>query len=246
MTQMFYGPIPLEQIRELPVPQLAMALLRNFASSPDQVNIDNVFKNQAITSSGDRDLLLARLSDAWTWLESHALVGVDGHNMSSTWQRLTAAGREYAKDDHALMKLWAGDRLAGKLDPVLASALNNFHFGDYQTACFAAMKEVEIAVRGAAGLGNDVVGVNVMRQAFNPKEGPLRDATAEGGEQVAIMELFAGAIGAFKNPNSHRTVDYDDPVEAAETIQLADLLLRILRRAQARNRPKKATRIRTQ
>jgi hypothetical protein len=48
MTQSFSGPIPLEQIRDLPVPQLAMALLRHFAFSPDQVNIDNAFKNQAI------------------------------------------------------------------------------------------------------------------------------------------------------------------------------------------------------
>ena len=52
-----------------------------------------------------------------------------------------------------------------------------------QMACFAAMKEVEIAV-GDAGLGNDVVGVNVMGQAFNLKDGPLADTAAECGEKV--------------------------------------------------------------
>ena len=45
-----------------------------------------------------------------------------------------------------------------------------------------------------------------------------------------MMELFAGAIGTFKNPSSHRQVDYNDPTEASEIVMLADLLMRILDR----------------
>ncbi|HME74092.1 MAG TPA: TIGR02391 family protein [Mycobacterium sp.] len=56
----------------------------------------------------------------------------------------------------------------------------------------------------------------------------------DNGEQVATMDLFSGAIGAFKNPSSHRTVDFADPVEAAEIVQLANLLLRLVRRAETR------------
>ena len=73
-----------------------------------------------------------------------------------------------------------------------------------------------------------------MRKAFGPKDGALRDPDAEGGERQATADLFAGAIGVYKNPASHRTVKFDDPMEAAEVIQLADLLLRIVRRAQER------------
>jgi uncharacterized protein (TIGR02391 family) len=113
-----------------------------------------------------------------------------------------------------------------------------FHLGDYETACFAAMKAVEVAVRDASGLDNSLVGVPLMRAAFQPHKtgksgGPLADAGAEGGEQEAASALFAGAMGAYKNPASHRTVGFDDPVEAAEIIQFADLLLRQVERPSA-------------
>ncbi|MBK6872815.1 MAG: hypothetical protein IPK24_07585 [Kineosporiaceae bacterium] len=42
------------------------------------------------------------------------------------------------------------------------------------------------------------------------------------------MELFAGALGLFKNPVSHRRVDFSDATEAAEVVLLADLLVRQL------------------
>lgn len=96
------------------------------------------------------------------------------------------------------------------------------------------MKAVEVDVRTTAGLDGSVLGVALMRMAFKPEGGVLTDSGAHQGEQSALMELFSGAIGAFKNPASHRTVHFDHPVEAAEVVQLADLLLRLLRRAQNR------------
>ncbi len=61
----------------------------------------------------------------------------------------------------------------------------------------------------------------------------MADATLDAGERVGMMELFAGAIGTFKNPPSHRQVDYEDPTEASEVVILADLLMRVLDRVES-------------
>jgi uncharacterized protein (TIGR02391 family) len=105
--------------------------------------------------------------------------------------------------------------------------------GEYDVAVMLAMKAVEVAVREASGIGGDV---KLMRAAFAPEGGPLTDPDAEGGERVARMELFAGAIGSFKNPHSHRDVDVSDPAEAIEAIYLANMLLRIVDGCRSRRR----------
>jgi hypothetical protein len=69
-----------------------------------------------------------------------------------------------------------------------------------------------------------------MRKAFHPENGPLTDNAQVLGERQAISDLFAGAIGSFKNPSSHRDVDFGDPAEVVELIMLADQLIRIAER----------------
>lgn len=225
-------------IRNLPLPHLALRLLQSL--SREQVNFNNLiqgFKQAGGYGSpqpGDMDALLARLSDAWAWLESHALIGPSAQNPQGNWQRVTAVGAEVLADPNAIEMVWAAERLAGDLHAALDSARSNFALGDYETASFAAMKAVEVEVRRVTGLPNELLGVPLMRKAFSPKDGLLRDPDAEGGEQQATADLFAGAIGAYKNPASHRTVTFEDPMEAAEVIQLADLLLRIVQRAERR------------
>lgn len=227
-----------DDVRNLPLPQLALKLLGSI--SLEQANFSNLI--QGYKQAGgygtpqppDMDALLARLSDAWAWLQAHALVGPSAQNPQGDWRRVTALGREALADPNAISRVWAADRLAGQLHAGLASARSNFALGDYETASFAAMKAVEVEVRRVAGLPNELLGVALMRKAFSPKDGKLRDPGAEGGEQQATADLFAGAIGAYKNPASHRTVQFSDPIEAAEVIQLADLLLRIVERAELR------------
>ena len=130
----------------------------------------------------------------------------------------------------------AVQRLDVEMVPELeAKARPQFLRGDFEAAAFMAMKEVEVRVRAMGELPASLIGVKLMQSAFRPPGnaegdagGPLYRAEDEGGEAVGLMSLFAGAIGLFKNPASHRRVDFDDPTEAAEVVLLADLLMRLL------------------
>jgi uncharacterized protein (TIGR02391 family) len=110
---------------------------------------------------------------------------------------------------------------------IIASVYPLYLRGDYDTAVFQALKEVEVAVRLVGSLTNAEFGTRLMRKAFDPQDGPLTDPQQDQSEKQALSDLFAGAIGYFKNPSSHRSVDIS-PIQAVETIILASQLLRIV------------------
>ena len=103
-----------------------------------------------------------------------------------------------------------------------------FMRNEFDVAAFQAMKAVEVSVREASGYPKGDHGVPMIRRAFHKDTGPLTDGGAEEAEKEALSALFAGAIGLYKNPHSHRDVDLTDPAEAAEIVMLANLLLRIV------------------
>ena len=101
--------------------------------------------------------------------------------------------------------------------------------GQFDTAVFIAAKAVEVSVKEKTGI--EEVGVSLMRTAFKKKIGPLSDTSINEGEQEARMHLFAGFIGSYKNPGSHRDVDMENPIEAMQVVMFASHLLHLIDQA---------------
>jgi uncharacterized protein (TIGR02391 family) len=97
----------------------------------------------------------------------------------------------------------------------------------FSTAILRAYRAIEIAVRDVGGFGGDRIGVPLMNAAFGPG-GKLREESSDGGEAEAVRQLFAGAVGAFKNPVSHRDVEERDPAKVLRLLAFASALLEIV------------------
>jgi hypothetical protein len=94
----------------------------------------------------------------------------------------------------------ADARLDVDLHPSIAARVRSqFLLGEYELAAFAALRQVEIRVRELAGADDADVEVKLMTKAYNDK-GPLRDPASEGGEQVAMMNLFQGGDRGVQEP----------------------------------------------
>ena len=184
---------------------------------------------------GIREDVLFALMEAWQCLVCEGFVAprpthlARGTNISSTTTYfVTRRGKkiETLEDFEAYRK---ADLLRKhQLHPIIAEKVwFIFAQGDYDAAVSVAFKHVEVAVRKAGGYEKKDYGVPLMGKAFNEENGNLTDQDQHKDEKIARRSLFTGAIGAYKNPSSHREVEFA-PEEAAEIIILASHLLRIV------------------
>jgi uncharacterized protein (TIGR02391 family) len=188
--------------------------------------------SEAYSSSHSQEEAALAIMECFSYLEAQLLIIKDpkqGGNFGM--YRLSRRARRIAEEKD--FKDYITARLIPKdiLHPSLRSVWGTLIRGKYDSTVFEAMKEVEVSVRKAAQLPNDLVGVDLIRKAFSSREhsrGLLTDANSLPAEQEAISNLLAGAIGYFKNPGSHRETNIDDPTTAMGVIMLANLILNIV------------------
>lgn len=82
-----------------------------------------------------------------------------------------------------------------------------------------------LAVRQLSNQSAEIVGTDLMRRAFGPPNGPLVPIDLPKSEQESLAHLFAGAIGWFKNPQSHRNVGLGNIDYAVQVLMFASHLM---------------------
>ena len=174
-----------------------------------------------------RDEVALAVSEALAWLEAQALIVPQPGSPGGDWKVLSRRAQRFESEDDFTAYREARRLNRELLHPDIAEPVwLAFMRGDFADAVFKAFRAVEIAVRAAAALEPKHVGVKLMQKAFG-QGGALRDPEADTAEADALMQLFAGAIGSYKNPHSHRHVALEAD-EAIEMVMLASHLLRIV------------------
>jgi uncharacterized protein (TIGR02391 family) len=170
------------------------------------------------------------LAEAWNWLLVQGLlIPEPGTNGNNGWMFLSRRARAILANDS--FKTYARSIAFPKalLHPFIAEDVwLDIVRGDLETAVFKSFRAVEVAVRETGNFADTDIGTTLMRKAFDKTTGPLSDMQQPEAEREALAHLFAGAIGSYKNPHSHRTVSINDATEAQEMVILASHLLRIV------------------
>jgi uncharacterized protein (TIGR02391 family) len=217
-----------EQIVALPVDHLGLVVL-------DDLIATNEWNEQNYLAQAEQSFAYPAqeaISEAFGWLRARSLIARKPGQTADAAIFVTRTGRQVAADGP--QAFYASERLQGGVHPLIEhEARAQFLIGRYELGVFASLRAVEVRVRTFANLTHDAAGVQLMNRAFGPS-GPLCDTSTGTGEQEGMRALFGGAYAVLRNPTAHRQVDYDDVAEAAEAVQTASLLMRILDRIEER------------
>lgn len=227
-----------EVLLNLALEELAYSLLRVAAANRQNgivhrnvvISIERSNSRDIGYSFQDQSRVEVALIEALNWLEVNGLLlpapGVNGQN---GFRMLGRRGEELL--DRARFDSFQKAAVFSKslLHPAIADRVwIALARGELADAVFIAFRSVEESVREVGKYASTDIGVDLMRRAFHADTGPLTDKAQPQAEREALSHLFAGAIGSYKNPHSHRTVTITDHTEAQEMVMLASHLLRIV------------------
>lgn len=233
LLEQFFPPVEIALVlepEELALPLLKYLVAMGHRGREPDLNIRNFYAGSEVDAyAGEKSDEMSRaIVEAWMWLEREGMLA-PYLRKGREWVSVTRRGAKLAEESDIAGYVRSNLIPKQSLDPVLADKVwPLFIRGDYDTAVFQAFKEVEIRARTAASLSPESYGTSLMRDAFHPENGVLTDSSLPSAERQTTSDLFAGAIGLFKNPASHRDVDWNDPAECAELIYLANHLLRMV------------------
>ena len=180
-------------------------------------------------ASQDEELRIA-YAEGWGWLLREGLIVPDQNpGLVSPSPFMVPSRRARALDSiGAFERFKRGALMPHDLvdERIRLASEANLFAGQYDLAAFNALREVEIAVRNAAGL-SDQHGVPLLREAFHAERGPLRDPDAADDARQATAQLFAAPFALYSNPTRHREVGLSAE-KTVEVLILATHLLRIV------------------
>lgn len=201
---------------------------------------ENIIKNEVISETQRRSYEKIRISKVQYKDNPYSFIDIRifqrGYEDDEEVYYPTKKGVQFKED--LFQELISDWLLAPDLlfhDNIINQVWPSMKIGKYDTAVFEAFKLVEIKVRRIGKFSDDIIGVNLMRKAFDLEDGPLQNFDIPKAEQESISHLYSGAIGLYKNPHSHRKVELTFK-EAFEMILLASHLLSKLDKIEFSNR----------
>ena len=220
---------PIETVLDMEPEELAPFVLKHLKQigKINRYNYSLISEEKKEYAGEHLEKLQKRLMEAFIWLEREMFIApMPGE--TGDWRFITRRGEKVLQEED-FTAYTKGSLLSSEtLHPILVRRVKPlFLRGDYDTAIFQAFKAVEVQVRKTGGYTKGDIGVSLMRKAFHPKTGSLANTQSEGSEKQAMSDLFAGAIGLFKNPLSHSFLENISPEDAADLIRFANFLLKM-------------------
>ena len=223
-----------ESLLDLEPEELAGVILEYLNSIPNPLELTRYHFGSPETveeyPSEHQESIRQALIEGWVWLENEGLIALSragSHDGGRIF--ITKQGRKLKKSTD--LEVYRKANLLPKklLHPIISQKVYHlFLRGDYDIAVFQAFKEVEVAVRNAGSYtAEDRGSYQFMRKAFHPENGNLKDANQTADEKQATSDLFAGAMGLYRNPHAHQNISVTAE-EAVEIIIFASHLLRIV------------------